>query len=129
MSHVWRQKPGGPMGGLEGAARRGAWGADASTAPNIALYLRDMTREELIAILRSEAGREETRKVRDLGRAIDFVEHAIYSRQISRMEAEEMADAAAKIAEQYFPGSSDTFAIVYGRRLRRVIAEVFGAAS
>lgn len=117
------------MGGLEGAARRGAWGADASTGPNIALYLRDMTREELIAILRSEAGREETRKVRDLGRAIDFVEHAIYSRQISRMEAEEMTDAAAKIAEQYFPGSSDTFSIVYGRRLRRVIAEVFGAAS
>jgi hypothetical protein len=88
-----------------------------------------MTREELIAILRSAAGREETRKVRNLGRAIDFVEHTIYSRQVSRMEAEQMADAAAKIAEEYFPGSSDTFSIVYGRRLRRVIDEVFGRAS
>jgi hypothetical protein len=88
-----------------------------------------MTREEMIAILRSAAGQEETRKVRNLGRAIDFVEHTIYSRQLSRLEAEQMADAAARIAEEYFPGSGDTFSIVYGRRLRRVINEVFGAAS
>jgi hypothetical protein len=88
-----------------------------------------MTREEVIAIRRSAAGREETRKVRNLGRAVDFVEHAIRDRQVSRTEAEQMADAVAKIAEQYFPGSGDTFSIVYGRRLRRVLDEVFGAAS
>jgi hypothetical protein len=88
-----------------------------------------MTREEVIAILRSEAGRDETRRVANLGRAIDFVERTIYARHVSRMEAEQMADAAARIAEEYFPGSAETFAIVYGRRLKRVIEEVFGAAS
>lgn len=88
-----------------------------------------MTREEVIAILRSPAGREETRKVRDLSRAVHFVEAAIYSGQLSRIEAEQMADGAARIAEAYFPGSAETFAIVYGQRLRRVMDEVFGAAS
>ena len=88
-----------------------------------------MTREEVIAILMSEAGREETKRVYKLGRAVDFVEQAICTQPISRAEAEEMADAAARVAEDYFPGSSETFAIVYGRRLRRVIDTVFGAAS
>lgn len=88
-----------------------------------------MTCEEIITILRSPAGREETHKVYKLGRAIELVERTIYSRQVSRRDAEEMTDAAARIAEEYFPGSSGTFAIVYGRRLRRVISEVFGAAS
>ena len=88
-----------------------------------------MTREEVIAILRSAAGRDETRKIRNLGRAIDFVERTIYRRDVSKFEAEQMIDAAAKIAEEYFPGSSETFGIVYGRRLRRVLEEVFGAPS
>jgi hypothetical protein len=88
-----------------------------------------MTREEVIAILRSEAGREETRKVRNLARAVAFVERTIYSRHVSHLEAEQMVDATARIAEEYFPGSSETFAIVYGRRLKRVMEEVFGAAS
>jgi hypothetical protein len=88
-----------------------------------------MTREEVIAILKSSAGRDESRKVRNLGRAVDFVERAIYSGDISRFEAEQMIDATAKIAEEYFPGSTETFGIVYGRRLCRVLEEVFGAAS
>lgn len=97
--------------------------------PEASANVLDMTREEVIAILRSEAGRDETRRVANLGRAVDFVCRAIYGRQVSRLEAEQMADAVAKIAEEYFPGSSETFAIVYGRRLRRVIEDVFGAAS
>ncbi len=88
-----------------------------------------MTRDQIIAILRSDAGRDETRRVRNLGRAIDFVERTICSRQLTRLEAEQMADAAARIAEEYFPGSAETFEIVYGHRLRRVMNEVFGAPS
>lgn len=88
-----------------------------------------MTREEVIAILKSTAGRDETRKIRNLGRAVAFVERAIYSGSVSRLEAEQMIDATANIAEEYFPGSTETFGIVYGHRLRRVLEEAFGAPS
>jgi tRNA(Ser,Leu) C12 N-acetylase TAN1 len=88
-----------------------------------------MTREEIIAILRSPEGRDETRRVYKLGAAVDFVERTIYSRTVSRADAEQMTDAVAKIAEEFFPGSEDTFAIIYGRRLQRVINEVFGSPS
>lgn len=88
-----------------------------------------MTRDQVIAILRSPEGREETRRVYRLGVAIDFIERTIYSGEVSRADAEQMADAAAQIAEEFFPGSSETFAIVYGRRLQRVISDVFGAGN
>lgn len=88
-----------------------------------------MTREEVIAILRSPEGRDETRRVYKLGAAVDFVERTIYSRTVSRADAEQMTDVVAKIAEEFFPGSEETFAIIYGRRLQRVINEVFGSAS
>jgi tRNA(Ser,Leu) C12 N-acetylase TAN1 len=88
-----------------------------------------MTRDEVIAILRSAEGRDETRRVYKLGVAVDFVERTIYSRQVSRTDAEQMTNAVAKIAEELFPGSEETFAIIYGRRLRRVIDEVFGSSS
>ena len=88
-----------------------------------------MTREEVIAILRSTAGRDETRRVYYLRRAVDFVEQTISTGQATRIEAEQMTDAVAELAEEYFPGSTETFAIIYGHRLRRVMNEVFGKAS
>jgi hypothetical protein len=45
---------------------------------------------------------------------------------IERDEAEELVDAVASVAEELFAGSAETFRIVYGVRLRRVIDEVFG---
>jgi len=35
-------------------------------------------------------------------------------------------DAVAARAEELFPGSEETFAIVYGVRLKRVIDETYG---
>jgi len=57
-----------------------------------------MTRDEVVAILKSTAGRDESRKVRNLGRAVAFVERAIFSGSVSRLEAEQMIYATAKIA-------------------------------
>ena len=45
---------------------------------------------------------------------------------LPRGEAEALVDAVAAYAEQLFPGSEETFRIVYGVRLRRVMTEVFG---
>jgi hypothetical protein len=88
-----------------------------------------MTREQVIAILRSPEGRDETRRVYKLGAAVDYVERTIHSGEVSRLDAEQMINVVARIAEEFFPGSEETFAIIYGRRLQRVINEVFGSPS
>lgn len=85
-----------------------------------------MTLEEAIRILRSPEGKDETRRVYLLRRAVDFAEINIRAGELSREEAEELVDAVAAHAEDLFPGSTETFRIVYGVRLNRVMAEVFG---
>jgi hypothetical protein len=85
-----------------------------------------MTLEETIRILRSPEGREETKRVYLLRRAVDWAEITIRAGDVTRGDAEEIVDAVAARAEELFPGSQDTFAIVYGVRLRRVIDEVYG---
>jgi hypothetical protein len=85
-----------------------------------------MTLQEAIAILRSPEGKEETRRVYLLRRAVDFAEITMRAGGIERNEAEELVDAVASVAEELFTGSAETFRIVYGVRLRRVIDEVFG---
>ena len=85
-----------------------------------------MTRDEAVAILRSPEGRDETRRVYKLRRAFELVLQTIYTGDHSRDEAEQLVDGLAELAEEYFPGSSETFSIVYGRSLGRVISEVYG---
>jgi hypothetical protein len=85
-----------------------------------------MTRDEAVSILRSPEGRDETRRIYQLGRTFDFVLQMIYSGDHSRNEAEQMVDGLAELAERYFPGSAETFSIIYGRRLGRAISEVYG---
>lgn len=74
----------------------------------------------------SSAGIEETLRVHRLARAVDATERALREEPITRAEAEDIVDHVADIAERLFEGSRDTFEVVYGRRLRRVIREVFG---
>jgi hypothetical protein len=88
-----------------------------------------MTLEEAIRILRTPEGREETKRVYLLGRAVDWAEITIRVGDVTRDDAESIIDAVAARAEDLFPGSRETFAIVYGVRLRRVIDEVYGRAS
>ena len=85
-----------------------------------------MTLDEAIRILRSPEGRDETRRVYLLGRAVDWAEITIRGGDVSRADAESIVDAVAARAEELFPGSRATFAIVYGVRLKRVIHETFG---
>jgi hypothetical protein len=85
-----------------------------------------MTLQEAIAILRSPEGKEETRRVYLLRRAVDFAEITMRAGGLERKEAEELVDAVASLAEELFVGSRETFRIVYGVRLRRIIDEVFG---
>jgi hypothetical protein len=87
-----------------------------------------MTRDEAVAILRSPEGRDETRRVYHLGRAFDLVMQTLCGGDHSRAEAEQLVDGLANFAEEIFPGSSETFAIIYGQRLRKVIEEVYGAS-
>lgn len=86
-----------------------------------------MTLEEAIRILRSPEGREETKRVYLLRRAVDWAEGiTIRAGDVTRQDAESLVDAVAARAEELFPGSRDTFAIVYGVRLKRVIDETYG---
>jgi hypothetical protein len=85
-----------------------------------------MTLEEAIRILRSPEGKEETKRVYLLGRAVDWAEITIRAHHVDREDAEAIVDAVAARAEELFPGSRDTFAIVYGVRLKRVIEETYG---
>jgi hypothetical protein len=87
-----------------------------------------MTIEEAIAILRSPEGRDETKRVYLLRRAVDWAEITIRAGGVTRHDAEAIVDAVASRAEDLFPGSKETFSIVYGVRLKRVIDEVFGQA-
>jgi len=84
------------------------------------------TLAEVIAILRSPEGKEETKRVYLLRRAVDWAEITIRAGDVTRDDAESIVDAVAARAEELFPGSRDTFAIVYGVRLKRVISEVYG---
>lgn len=85
-----------------------------------------MTLEEAIRILRSPEGKDETKRVYLLSRTVDWAEITIRAGDVTRKDAEAIIDAVAARAEDFFPGSSGTFAIVYGVRLRRVIEEVYG---
>jgi hypothetical protein len=85
-----------------------------------------MTLEEAIAILRSPEGKEETKRIYLLRRTVDWAEITIRAGDVTRDDAESIVDAVAARAEELFPGSRETFAIVYGVRLRRVITEVYG---
>jgi hypothetical protein len=85
-----------------------------------------MTLDEAIRILRSPEGRDETKRVYLLRKTVDWAELTMRAGGVSRTDAEDIVDAVAARAEELFPGSSDTFAIVYGVRLRRVIDEVYG---
>jgi hypothetical protein len=85
-----------------------------------------MTLEQAIAILRSPEGKDETKRVYLLRRAVDWAEMTIRAGQVERGDAESLVNAVASRAEELFPGSRDTFAIVYGVRLKRVIDETFG---
>lgn len=87
-----------------------------------------MTLEEAIRILRSPEGREETKRVYLLRCAVDWAEITIRAGDVSRDDAEAIVDAVGARAEDLFPESRETFAIIYGVRLKRVIDEVFGKA-
>jgi hypothetical protein len=88
-----------------------------------------VTLEEAIRILRSPEGKEETKRVYLLRRAVDWAEMTIRAGHVDRQEAESVVDAVAARAEELFPGSRETFAIVYGVRLKRVIDETYGGGN
>jgi hypothetical protein len=85
-----------------------------------------MTRDEAVRILRSPEGKEETRRVYVLRKAVDFAEIAVRAGDLSRPDAERLVDTVAALAEELFEGSRETFRIVYGQRLKRVLDEVYG---
>lgn len=87
---------------------------------------QSMTRAEVIAILTSPAGVDETLRVHRIARAVAATERAIREEPMTRTDAESLVDHVAAIAEKLFEGSAESFHIIYGRGLQRVIREVFG---
>src|SRR5580700_10119360 len=63
-------------------------------------WTKPMTRDEAVRILRSPEGKEETRRVYILRRAVDFAEIALRAAEISKPEAEGLVDAVAALAEE-----------------------------
>jgi hypothetical protein len=87
-----------------------------------------MTRDEAVAILRSPEGRDETRRVYHLRRAFELVVQTIYAGDYTRSEAEQLVAGLADLAEEFFPGSAETFSIIYGRRLA-LLCQILAARS
>jgi hypothetical protein len=85
-----------------------------------------LTRDEAVRVLRSPEGKEETRRVYVLRRAVEFAEITVRAGGIAKPDAESLVDAVGALAEELFTGSADTFRIIYGLRLRRVLEEVYG---
>jgi len=74
------------------------------------------TREEIDA---------ESRQIRRLGIAVSMTIQVIAQGGVSLAEALEMAEATRKLAQILFPGKESVYEILYGRKIRGLIASVY----
>lgn len=69
--------------------------------------------------------KEEDKKIRHLGRLVDFSLALIAQTPMSVDEAQAVVRGVKQHAVILFPGKEDTFDLVYTPRFRRLIAEKF----
>ena len=67
---------------------------------------------------------EETR-LRRLGRAMDVAVALLWRIDLTLEEAQDVVNHAKRTALQLFPDKEDTFDLIYGARLRRVLVEKY----
>ncbi len=70
--------------------------------------------------------KEENRRIRLLGRLVDFSIALIAQSSLPREEALRIAKGVKNRAPQLFPGKEETFDIIYTPRFRRIISEKYG---
>ncbi len=68
---------------------------------------------------------EEETRLRRLRLAVDLTVSTIRQTNVSFDEASRMVSATRRLALHLFPGQESTFDLIYGSRLRRVLAERF----
>ena len=69
---------------------------------------------------------EEEKRVRELQRTVDLALIFLSRGNLNRYEAERLAAAVRQKALDLFPDKGETFDLIYGPRLRRVISSRFG---
>lgn len=72
-----------------------------------------------------EALLAEEKKLRRLGRAMDVAVALLWTVDLTLEEAQDVVDHAKRTALQLFPDKEDTFDLIYGARLRRVLVEKY----
>ena len=72
-----------------------------------------------------EALLAEEKKLRRLGRAMDVAVALLWKVDLTLEEAQDVVDHAKRTALQLFPDKEDTFDLIYGARLRRVLVEKY----
>jgi hypothetical protein len=72
-----------------------------------------------------EALAVEERKVRRLRRAMDVAVVLLWRVDLTLEEARDVVGHAKLTALQLFPGMEETFDLVYGSRLRRILTEKY----
>ena len=70
--------------------------------------------------------KEENKRIRHLGRLVDFSLALIAQTPMSPDEAQRVVQAVREQAMRLFPGREETFELLYTPRFRRLIAEKFG---
>jgi hypothetical protein len=68
---------------------------------------------------------EENKRIRYLGRLVDFAFALIAQSPMSVDEAQRIVQAVREQAMRLFPGKEQTFELLYTPRFRRLIAEKF----
>ncbi len=72
--------------------------------------------------------REENRRIRELRRTIDLVGVALCTEPLTVDDALDLVNFARRRTLELFPGTEDTFELIYAPRLARIIRERFGAS-
>ena len=66
---------------------------------------------------------EEQKRLRSLRVLVDLTAGVIIQTDVSRVEAERMVEAMRRKVLQLFPGTEQTYEIIYRRRFERLIEE------
>ncbi|RJP17068.1 MAG: hypothetical protein C4520_17860 [Candidatus Abyssobacteria bacterium SURF_5] len=71
---------------------------------------------------------EEERKLRRLRFIVDFSAQVLAQEKMTIDQALDLINATKQAAVRLFPGSEQTFDMIYGRRFQRILRERFASA-
>jgi hypothetical protein len=83
-----------------------------------------MSKDDAMAVSHEALAAEE-RKVRRLRRAMDVAAALLWHVDLTLDEAQDVVGHAKRTALQLFPDKEETFDLIYGSRLRRILTEKY----